>query len=59
MEHTPGADVTGSALSDYIYTSSGTEYHPLGTCAMLPMASGGVVDTQLKVYGKPPTEGCN
>lgn len=28
-----------------------TSYHPLGTCAMLPAARGGVVDSRLKVYG--------
>lgn len=28
-----------------------TSYHPLGTCAMLPAAHGGVVDSRLKVYG--------
>lgn len=28
-----------------------TEYHPIGTCNMLPKDKGGVVDSQLKVYG--------
>lgn len=28
-----------------------TEYHPVGTCAMLPQEKGGVVDAELKVYG--------
>jgi choline dehydrogenase len=28
-----------------------TEYHPIGTCAMLPREKGGVVDNQCKVYG--------
>jgi choline dehydrogenase len=28
-----------------------TEYHPVGSCAMLPREKGGVVDSQLKVYG--------
>lgn len=28
-----------------------TEYHPIGTCAMLPREKGGVVDSKLKVYG--------
>lgn len=28
-----------------------TEYHPIGTCAMLPKEKGGVVDSNLKVYG--------
>lgn len=30
---------------------SGTVYHPCGTCAMRPLAGGGVVDAQLRVYG--------
>jgi choline dehydrogenase len=28
-----------------------TEYHPVGTCSMLPKNKGGVVDSKLKVYG--------
>jgi choline dehydrogenase len=28
-----------------------TEYHPIGTCSMLPRENGGVVDSSLKVYG--------
>jgi choline dehydrogenase len=28
-----------------------TEYHPVGTCSMLPKDKGGVVDSKLKVYG--------
>ncbi|KAJ4292738.1 hypothetical protein N0V90_009401 [Kalmusia sp. IMI 367209] len=28
-----------------------TEYHPIGTCAMLPREKGGVVDSKCKVYG--------
>lgn len=28
-----------------------TEYHPVGTCAMLPKEKGGVINTDLKVYG--------
>jgi len=50
-ETLPGATVTGDALGNYTKQHCGTEYHPLGTCAMLPKASGGVVDTNLLVYG--------
>jgi len=32
-------------------TLSPTEYHPVGTCAMMPRELGGVVDEQLRVYG--------
>jgi choline dehydrogenase len=28
-----------------------TEFHPIGTCAMLPREDGGVVNPRLKVYG--------
>ncbi|KLT39838.1 FAD/NAD(P)-binding domain-containing protein [Cutaneotrichosporon oleaginosum] len=47
----PGANVTGEALQTTFRAAAGTEYHPLGTCAMLPKEDGGVVDTNLKVYG--------
>lgn len=50
-ETLPGAGVTGEALYNYTKQHCGTEYHPLGTCAMLPKESGGVVDTNLRVYG--------
>ncbi|CAK7214806.1 hypothetical protein SBRCBS47491_002275 [Sporothrix bragantina] len=32
-------------------TITPSEYHPAGTCAMLPRALGGVVDQKLRVYG--------
>ncbi|WWC98368.1 hypothetical protein V866_005259 [Kwoniella sp. B9012] len=47
----PGPTVTGDALNNYTKTNCGTEYHPMGTCSMLPKDSGGVVDTTLTVYG--------
>ncbi|WWC72758.1 uncharacterized protein I206_106722 [Kwoniella pini CBS 10737] len=47
----PGPTVTGDALGNYTKTNCGTEYHPMGTCSMLPKDSGGVVDTTLTVYG--------
>lgn len=28
-----------------------TEYHPMGSCAMLPREKGGVVDAELRVHG--------
>lgn len=34
-----------------VETATVTEYHPIGTCAMLPREKGGVVDTELRVYG--------
>lgn len=50
-ETTPGRTVVDDALYDYSRRVSTTEYHPIGTCAMLPKADGGVVDTNLIVYG--------
>lgn len=50
-ETTPGSSYTSDTLNTYIKTKAGTEYHPLGTCSMLPQSSGGVVDTNLLVYG--------
>ncbi|KAF1841607.1 GMC oxidoreductase [Cucurbitaria berberidis CBS 394.84] len=35
----------------FLRTNTATEYHPIGTCTMLPKDKGGVVDNQLKVYG--------
>jgi choline dehydrogenase-like flavoprotein len=28
-----------------------TQYHPIGTCAMMPLEKGGVVDAKLTVHG--------
>lgn len=50
-ETAPGPTVTGDSLATYTKQKCGTEYHPLGTCSMLPKDSGGVVDTTLTVYG--------
>lgn len=35
----------------FVHGNTVTEYHPVGTCAMLPREKGGVVDDQLRVYG--------
>ncbi|CAI4215504.1 unnamed protein product [Parascedosporium putredinis] len=52
-ESQPGARVqTDEEMAAYLQqTLSPTEYHPAGTCAMMPLELGGVVDEQLKVYG--------
>lgn len=52
-EVSPGSKVVtdeqlASSLAD---TLSPTEYHPAGTCAMMPKELGGVVDQELRVYG--------
>ena len=52
-ESQPGARVqTDEEMASYLQqTLSPTEYHPAGTCAMMPLELGGVVDEQLRVYG--------
>ena len=35
----------------FVRTASTSNYHPVGTCAMMPKEMGGVVDSRLKVYG--------
>ncbi|CAE6357849.1 unnamed protein product [Rhizoctonia solani] len=48
---TTSAATTDDAIGTYIANSIATEYHPIGTCSMLPLDMGGVVDTTLRVYG--------
>lgn len=51
-EVSPGSSVqTDDEWDQWIANTIGTEYHPSCTCAMLPLALGGVVDENLKVYG--------
>ena len=40
-----------AAAKDYVRTTALSNYHPAGTCAMLPQDEGGVVDNRLIVYG--------
>jgi choline dehydrogenase len=47
----PGAGTTGADLEKWFKAGCTTEYHIMGTCSMLPRDSGGVVDTNLIVYG--------
>jgi choline dehydrogenase-like flavoprotein len=35
----------------FVQNNTVTEYHPIGSCAMLPKEKGGVVDEELKVHG--------
>jgi len=39
------------AARDHLKKWAKTTYHPVGTCAMLPLQEGGVVDNKLRVYG--------
>ncbi|KAG8688536.1 hypothetical protein FRC08_011383 [Ceratobasidium sp. 394] len=47
---TSGA-TTDEAINNLVANTIATEYHPIGTCSMLPLDMGGVVDTTLRVYG--------
>lgn len=53
VEYAPGANVTSDQdLKAFISsTLQPTDYHPVGTCSMLPKELGGVVDQTLRVYG--------
>ncbi|KAG9232621.1 hypothetical protein BJ875DRAFT_73225 [Amylocarpus encephaloides] len=51
-EYEPGDAVQSDAQwEEYIRGATSTFYHPVGTCAMLKEREGGVVDSDLKVYG--------
>jgi len=52
-EYEPGLDAvkTDEEWRAYVLANTLSIYHPVGTCAMLPKAKGGVVDSKLKVYG--------
>ncbi|RYP73441.1 hypothetical protein DL771_003613 [Monosporascus sp. 5C6A] len=51
-ETEPGPDVTTQEqFRDFAVKTVNSFYHPIGTCAMLPKKDGGVVDSDLKVYG--------
>ena len=44
-------ELTLEKAKTYLRETATTNYHPCGTCAMLPEAMGGVVDAELRVYG--------
>ncbi|KAI5481547.1 choline dehydrogenase [Pseudohyphozyma bogoriensis] len=51
-ELSPGSAVsTDAEWEDWIRTAVSTEYHPSGSCSMLPLDNGGCVDTHNRVYG--------
>lgn len=52
-EYEPGLNVTESEAGweQFARNTTLTIYHPLGTCAMLPLGDGGVVSPDLMVYG--------
>ncbi|KAK3714993.1 hypothetical protein LTR37_007483 [Vermiconidia calcicola] len=47
----PAADAEDVEMLQYINVRYQTEYHPAGTCAMMPLELGGVVSPELLVYG--------
>jgi len=48
----PGFEhLTKETVGEFCREALTSEYHPLGTCSMMPVSEGGVVDTKLKVYG--------
>jgi choline dehydrogenase len=53
VEILPGLNVTTNAQLEKFArdTVTPTQYHPVGTCAMMPLELGGVVDEDLIVYG--------
>jgi len=47
----PGPDVqTDEQIADFVKSALSTTWHTVGSCSMLPLADGGVVDSSLKVY---------
>jgi choline dehydrogenase-like flavoprotein len=51
-ETEPGEAVqTDAQWRAFAAQTLGSFYHPVGTCAMLPLKDGGVVDPDLRVYG--------
>jgi choline dehydrogenase len=48
----PGFEhLTKETVGEFCKAALTSEFHPIGTCSMLPEEDGGVVDTRLKVYG--------
>lgn len=48
----PGyVELTDENVQEWIRNNLQTEYHPVGTCPMLPKRLGGVVDSRFRVYG--------
>lgn len=48
----PGPEVqTDAEIIDWLRANGIANLHPVGSCAMLPQASGGVVDHRLRVHG--------
>lgn len=52
-EFEPGAavGVSDDQVESYLRTTAASDNHETGSMAMLPRSMGGVVDTELRVYG--------
>ncbi|KAJ7435220.1 alcohol oxidase [Mycena galericulata] len=51
VEVNPGPEcVTDEQIGDWLKTNFSSTWHTVGSCSMLPLEDGGVVDTKLKVY---------
>lgn len=44
-------ELNKSNIEEWVKRNLQSEYHPAGTCAMLPRDKGGVVDEEFRVYG--------
>ena len=51
QEETSTTTSTSTDWTTFLRTSTQTDWHPIGTCSMLPRAAGGVVSPDMKVYG--------
>lgn len=51
VQNDPPKNPTDAQMRDFLNRTLGTEYHPSGTAAMMAREDGGVVDTNLLVYG--------
>ncbi|KAG9763209.1 alcohol oxidase, partial [Aureobasidium melanogenum] len=51
LQLNPTPNATDQQILKFIKANVQTDFHPSGTCAMLPLELGGVVDPQLLVYG--------
>ncbi|EMD36319.1 hypothetical protein CERSUDRAFT_115252 [Gelatoporia subvermispora B] len=48
----PGPQIeTDEQIAEWLKNTISTTYHTVGSCSMLPLEDGGVVDPKLKVYG--------
>ncbi|KAJ6565084.1 alcohol oxidase [Mycena sp. CBHHK59/15] len=51
VEVNPGPEYeTDEQIAEWLKTHFSTTWHTVGSCSMLPLEDGGVVDTRLKVY---------